>query len=489
MYRGFVASLAPALTLLVAGCGGKVSGEGTGGAGLVGGGSGGASAGTASGSNADTGNLAGAGTSSGGGMGQVSGFSSGTSGSASALGPSPCGAGASTTPVSFSTQLMPIFQGNCSVGMFAECHGDPSDALPGGGGNGGGAREYFGPPTPAPSSAATLATIYKGLVGQVSWEDPYMNVVTPGDLTQSFLWYKINGTQGSLDNETPNQCARGDLGTCGAPMSLSLLNGSSTPLLPQADLDLICNWIVQGASAGTNTSVPPAIPCFTDTDCPGTTCGSQVCNGGACTPAATGPAGQDGFCNGTPNCKCASFGATCGTAPFPGACSFTTPPAGGSGSSTGASSGLMTSDAGESSGSMTADAEATSDSTAADAGAPSFADVYNNIGLCSICLPCHAPPDGDGYVNGELDLSTSDTAYANLVGVPAAGTACGGQTPAFIRVVAGNAAQSLLYDKLNAKTTGTAAPCGNPEPEGSAPALSPADMAIVESWINDGANP
>jgi hypothetical protein len=81
------------------------------------------------------------------------------------------------------------------------------------------------------------------------------------------------------------------------------------------------------------------------------------------------------------------------------------------------------------------------------------------------------------------------TSYTNLVGVPAAGTACGGQTPAVIRVVAGNATQSLLYDKLNAKTTGTAAPCGNPEPEGSAAALSPADMVIIESWINDGANP
>jgi len=284
-------------------------------------------------------------------------------------------------------------------------------------------------------------------------------------------------------------------------MSLSLLNGSSTSLLPQADLDLICNWIVQGASAGAGAGVLPATTCFTDSDCPDTTCGSEVCNAGTCTPAGTGPLGQDGSCGGTPNCKCASLGATCGTAAFPGgSCSFTTPPIGGSGSSTGATSGSMTTDAGDSTGSMTADAgDSTGSMTAdagdstgsmtADAGAPSFADVFNNIGLCSICLPCHAPPDGDGYVNGKLDLSTSDTAYTNLVGVPAAGTTCAGQTPAFIRVVAGNAAQSLLYDKLNAKTTGTAAPCGNPEPEGSAAALSPADMTTIESWINSGANP
>jgi hypothetical protein len=151
---------------------------------------------------------------------------------------------------------------------------------------------------------------------------PPLLVVTPGDPTQSFLWYKINGTQGSLDNETPDQCARGDLGSCGSPMSLSLFNGSSTSLLPQADLDLICNWIVQGASAGANTSVPPpTIPCFTDALCP----------------------------------------------------------MGDSGSIAGATSGSMTTDAGDSSGSMTTDAGDSTGSMTADAGASSFADVYNNI--------------------------------------------------------------------------------------------------------------
>jgi hypothetical protein len=382
---------------------------------------------------------------------------------------------------------MPIFQSNCSVGgtgILASCHADPSVAMswfPGG------TREYFGAPAPESNSAATLATIYKGLVGQVSWEDPHMNVVTPGDPTQSFLWYKINGTQGSLDDESPDQCARGDFGSCGTAMSVSLLNGSSTPLLPQADLDLICNWIVQGANGG--AGVAPATTCFTDTDCPGTTCGSEVCNLGSCEPAGLALLGQEGNCAGTPNCKCASLGATCGTATFPGACTFTTPPIGGSGSSAGATSGSTTADTGDSSGSMTADAEATSGSMVEDAGPPSFADVYNNTGLCSLCLPCHAPPDGDGYVNGKLDLSTSDTAYANLVGVQAAGTACGLQATPFIRVVAGNAMQSLLYNKLDAKTASVAAPCGNPEPEGAVPALSPSDMTVIERWINAGANP
>jgi hypothetical protein len=329
--------------------------------------------------------------------------------------------------------------------------------------------------------------IYKGLVGQVSFEDPYMNVVTPSDPAQSFLWYKVNDTQQSLDDETPDQCARGDLGSCGAPMSVSLLNGPGTPLLPQVELDLICNWIVQGASGGASAGATPATACSTDTDCPGTSCGSEVCNDGACAPAGTRPAGQDGFCNGTPNCKCASLGATCETgASLPsGACTFTTPPTGSSGSSSGATSGSMTGDAAGTSGSTAAVAGAASGSIAT--GVPSFADVYANIGLGCICLPCHVPPSGAGYVDGKLDLSTPGAAYANLVGVRAAGTACG--TSGLTRVVAGSAAQSLLYNKLNAKTMGVAAPCGNPEPSGDAPALSPAQMATIESWINAGANP
>ncbi len=55
--------------------------------------------------------------------------------------------------------------------------------------------------------------------------------------------------------ETPDPCARGDLGNCGLQMPLP---GGTIPdlpagLLPQADRDLICNWIVQGAQ---NDSAP-----------------------------------------------------------------------------------------------------------------------------------------------------------------------------------------------------------------------------------------
>jgi hypothetical protein len=144
---------------------------------------------------------------------------------------------------------MPILQGTCSVGgtgPTALCHGDPSVAMPFAPGENtpGGMRQWFGPPLPAVNSAETLTTIYNAFVGVVSFDDTNMDVVKPGDPTQGFLWYKINGTQGGLDEM--EACSRGDYGSCGAAMPLPLA-GQTLTLLPQADRGLICNWIVQGA--------------------------------------------------------------------------------------------------------------------------------------------------------------------------------------------------------------------------------------------------
>ncbi len=168
-----------------------------------------------------------------------------TSGTTTVTGASACGAGASTVPVSFSNDLMPILQSSCSVGgtdnATALCHGATMvnmDLEPGG------SREYFGPPVPPVTQAATLTMIWEGIVDESSSEDPSMSVVAPGDPTESFLWYKVNGIQSTLDNT--NACGRGDFGNCGGPMPLPL-TGIAITLLPQADRDLICNWIAQGA--------------------------------------------------------------------------------------------------------------------------------------------------------------------------------------------------------------------------------------------------
>jgi len=125
------------------------------------------------------------------------------------------------------------------------CHGDPSVANAG---EAGGQRQYFGPPTPAVTATTTpsLTTIFNGIVKQASFDDPSMDIVEAGSLTNSFLWYKINGTQTTVENMNPDPCLRGDFGSCGSTMPLPL-TGITITLLSQADRDLICNWIVQGA--------------------------------------------------------------------------------------------------------------------------------------------------------------------------------------------------------------------------------------------------
>jgi hypothetical protein len=84
-------------------------------------------------------------------------------------------------------------------------------------------------------------------------------------------------------------------------------------------------------------------------------------------------------------------------------------------------------------------------------------------------------------------MSTQKLAYTNLVGVPAEGSACGpagidGGSPE-IRVVAGNSAASLLYQKL----VGTPPPpCGAAMPDFGDP-IPASELALVKAWIDDGA--
>jgi hypothetical protein len=107
-------------------------------------------------------------------------------------------------------------------------------------------------------------------------------------------------------------------------------------------------------------------------------------------------------------------------------------------------------------------------------GAPTFTDVYAIIS--ADCLPCHST--GIGKTTGKLDMSTQATAYKDLVGVAAAGSACKGKGT---RVVAGNAVKSLLVQKLN-----PAPSCGKQMPNGM-PALSSTPIALITAWIDSGA--
>lgn len=110
--------------------------------------------------------------------------------------------------------------------------------------------------------------------------------------------------------------------------------------------------------------------------------------------------------------------------------------------------------------------------------AATFTQVYSDI-ISPICVTCHNP-QGIGFTMGKLDMSTKATAFNDLVGVAAMGTGCGGMGT---RVVAGNAADSIMFEKID---PGTPAPCGAKMPLGLAP-LTAAQANEIESWINAGA--
>ena len=107
--------------------------------------------------------------------------------------------------------------------------------------------------------------------------------------------------------------------------------------------------------------------------------------------------------------------------------------------------------------------------------AATFAEVYNTV-LGPVCKTCHQP----GGLAPFQDFSTQSGAYAALVDVKASGPSCGaaGET----RVVAGDASQSLLFQKISQASP----PCGSQMPLGGPP-LSQAQMSLIENRINEGA--
>jgi len=122
---------------------------------------------------------------------------------------------------------------------------------------------------------------------------------------------------------------------------------------------------------------------------------------------------------------------------------------------------------------------------------PTFTNVYANV-IGARCTGCHRP--GAGGVNvGMLDMSTQAKAYANLVGVISAGTGTGTSgvtcvSAAVPRVAAGNAAGSLLFNKVSSKLAGVNPTCGSPMPlPATAAPLTQAQVDLIASWIDGGA--
>ena len=105
------------------------------------------------------------------------------------------------TPPSYATDIEPIFVKRC-----AECHGADS---------------------PKKGLDLSQGKGFANLLQRKSLEEPLMGLVKAGDPTASFLWLKLSHTA-----------------TEGKGMPRTILGAKK---LPQAQLDAVKNWIVQGA--------------------------------------------------------------------------------------------------------------------------------------------------------------------------------------------------------------------------------------------------
>ncbi|HEY0480551.1 MAG TPA: hypothetical protein VGD37_23705 [Kofleriaceae bacterium] len=125
---------------------------------------------------------------------------------------------------------------------------------------------------------------------------------------------------------------------------------------------------------------------------------------------------------------------------------------------------------------------------------PTFTNVYATI-LGVRCTGCHRPGAG-GVTVGMLDMSTPTAAFTNLVGVAAqgigagtSGITCASVMPPLVRVASGDAANSLLFNKVHSKLVAAPAPCGSPMPLPAASApLTAAEVDLIAAWINAGAH-
>jgi hypothetical protein len=128
-----------------------------------------------------------------------------------------------------------------------------------------------------------------------------------------------------------------------------------------------------------------------------------------------------------------------------------------------------------------------------DAVTPTFTNVYADI-IGVRCIGCHRP-GGGGFTVGGLDMSTPAAAYANLVGVNAAGigagtsgVTCASVTPPAVRVIPGDSANSLIFNKVHSKLVAGPVLCGSPMPLPATGApLTAAEVALIAAWIDAGA--
>lgn len=107
---------------------------------------------------------------------------------------------------------------------------------------------------------------------------------------------------------------------------------------------------------------------------------------------------------------------------------------------------------------------------------PFWSEIYTRV-IARRCVQCHRP-DAPQFADNQLDMSTADVAYENLVGIAAMGAGCNGMGT---RVVAGDPDASLLIEKLGASPS-----CGDTMPLGAS--RLPSDLVDpIRMWIENGA--
>ena len=129
-----------------------------------------------------------------------------------------------TSPTSFKTDIMPIFQLSCA--LSASCHGATT------GSNNGVQLGVVGMP-------GDPAAVYPAIVGVPSKELSTMNFVKAGDPANSYLMHKMDGDQCLYESKCTNPFTTTP--ACG----VSMPNGS--PLLDVPTRDKMRRWIKEGA--------------------------------------------------------------------------------------------------------------------------------------------------------------------------------------------------------------------------------------------------
>ena len=132
----------------------------------------------------------------------------------------PSGTVLMSPPISFKTEVMPIFNANCGA---SNCHGVASPTQ---------GNLFLGSETAKGSDASMVRS---ALVAKNGIEMTMMPLVTAGDPAKSYLMHKLDGDQCLYDQHCNGK-------TCLAEMPSGLGH-----VLPVQNRDTVRRWIAQGA--------------------------------------------------------------------------------------------------------------------------------------------------------------------------------------------------------------------------------------------------